>query len=243
MEPCYRACVRAARHPQRSMRAEPETRGSNRGLRGQSRHVHGRLGSHRFISGTHLPCPETVTTKPTPQTDETSTSPLTVTTADGREPFTCKHRKVRDAPTRSSCKAIASRRMRQYNRSSRGRARLIAVCDCCRFEPWQHYNRRSNALSRQESRRSSTKCTPIAGVEVVPLVAGAAPIVIRGPVVGLVVGVLGLLVVEAGGLLVVTSLRVQRRGLFLRRRHKPTVSGSSPSCRVPPWPTKRGTRA
>jgi len=48
---------------------------------------------------------------------------------------------------------------------------------------------------------------PVAGVEVVPLVAGAAPVVVGGPVVGLVVGVLGLLVVEAGGLLVVTGLQ------------------------------------
>ena len=35
------------------------------------------------------------------------------------------------------------------------------------------------------------------GIEVVPLVAGAAPIVVRGPVVGLVVRVLRLLVIEA----------------------------------------------
>jgi len=35
-------------------------------------------------------------------------------------------------------------------------------------------------------------------VEVVPLVAGAAPIVVRGGVVGAVVGVLGLLVQSAG---------------------------------------------
>jgi len=52
---------------------------------------------------------------------------------------------------------------------------------------------------------------PVAGVEVVPLVAGAAPVVVRGPVVGLVVRVLGLLVVEASGLLVVTSLRKRTR--------------------------------
>jgi len=47
---------------------------------------------------------------------------------------------------------------------------------------------------------------PVAGVEVVPLVAGTAPVVVRSPVVGLVVSVLGFLVVEARGLLVVTSL-------------------------------------
>ena len=56
---------------------------------------------------------------------------------------------------------------------------------------------------------------PVAGVEVVPLVAGTAPIVVGGPVVGLVVGVLGLLVVEAGGLLVVTSLGIEGRSLLL----------------------------
>ena len=58
------------------------------------------------------------------------------------------------------------------------------------------------------------KYAPVAGVEVVPLVAGTAPIVVGGPVVGLVVGVLGLLVVEAGGFLVVTSLGVQGRSLL-----------------------------
>ena len=47
-----------------AMRADPGTRGSHHRLRGRSRHVHGRLGSHRFISGTHLPCPETVTANP-----------------------------------------------------------------------------------------------------------------------------------------------------------------------------------
>ena len=55
---------------------------------------------------------------------------------------------------------------------------------------------------------------PVAGVEIVPLVAGTAPIVVRGPVVGLVVRVLRLLVVEAGGLLVVTSLGVKGRSLL-----------------------------
>merc|ERR1719183_1443606 len=60
----------------------------------------------------------------------------------------------------------------------------------------------------------SVKRLPVAGVEVVPLVAGAAPVVVRSPVVGLVVGVLGLLVVEAGGLLVVTSLGVKGRSLL-----------------------------
>ena len=52
-------------------------------------------------------------------------------------------------------------------------------------------------------------------VEVVPLVAGTAPIVVRGPVVSLVVCVLSLLVVEAGSLLVVTSLGIEGRSLLL----------------------------
>ena len=56
---------------------------------------------------------------------------------------------------------------------------------------------------------------PVAGVEIVPLVAGTAPIVVRGPVVSLVVCVLSLLVVEAGGLLVVTSLGIEGRSLLL----------------------------
>jgi hypothetical protein len=38
----------------------------------------------------------------------------------------------------------------------------------------------------------------VAVVEVVPLVAGTAPVVVRGGVVGAVVGVLGLLVESAG---------------------------------------------
>jgi len=53
------------------------------------------------------------------------------------------------------------------------------------------------------------RCESSPAVEVVPLVACAAPVVVRGPVVGLVVGVLGLLVVEARGLLVVTRLGVK----------------------------------
>eukprot|EP00960_Hanusia_phi_P048677 759086-Hanusia_phi.AAC.4 len=85
------------------------------------------------------------------------------------------------------------------------------------------------------SRRHSSQgllvvSSPVAGVEVIPLVAGASPVVVCSPVVGLVVGVLGLLVVEPaapscsfprnhgpgpGSLLVVTSLSVEGSRLFL----------------------------
>jgi hypothetical protein len=54
----------------------------------------------------------------------------------------------------------------------------------------------------------------VAGVEVVPLVTSAAPVVIGSPVVSLIVGILGLLVVEAGGLLIVARLGVQGGSLF-----------------------------
>ena len=67
---------------------------------------------------------------------------------------------------------------------------------------------------RESAPRLHATDLPVAGVEVVPLVAGTAPIVVRGPVVGLVVRVLRLLVVEAGGLLVVTSLGVEGRSLL-----------------------------
>ena len=54
----------------------------------------------------------------------------------------------------------------------------------------------------------------LAAVEVVPLAASAAPVVVRGLRVGQVVGVLGLHVVEAGGLVEVRSLGVQGRGVL-----------------------------
>jgi hypothetical protein len=54
----------------------------------------------------------------------------------------------------------------------------------------------------------------VAGVEVIPLVASTAPVVVCSPVVSLIVGILGLLVVEAGSLLVIASLRVQGSSLL-----------------------------
>jgi len=74
------------------------------------------------------------------------------------------------------------------------------------------------------ARKETASCLPVAGVEVVPLVAGAAPIVVRGPVVGLVVGVLCLLVVEASSLLVITSLGVEGRSLLLLKPTCPLAS-------------------
>ena len=62
---------------------------------------------------------------------------------------------------------------------------------------------------------------PVAGVEVVPLVASAPPVVVGGPVVGLVVGVLGLLVVEASSLLVVTSLSTKLSIQSKRQQERP----------------------
>ena len=55
----------------------------------------------------------------------------------------------------------------------------------------------------------------LAAVEVVPLAAGTAPVVIGRLGVCQVVGILGLHVVEAGGLVEVRSLGVQRRGVLL----------------------------
>merc|ERR1719181_1787490 len=54
----------------------------------------------------------------------------------------------------------------------------------------------------------------LAAVEVVPLAASAAPVVVRGLRVGQVVGVLRLHVVEARRLVEVGCLRVQRRGVL-----------------------------
>ena len=62
-------------------------------------------------------------------------------------------------------------------------------------------------------RPSSAKCL-LAAVEVVPLAAGAAPIVVRGLSVGKVVSVLCLHVVEAGGLVEVRSLGVKCRSVL-----------------------------
>ena len=82
---------------------------------------------------------------------------------------------------------------------------------------------------RQRRQTAVVGRLPVAGVEVVPLVTSAAPIVIRGPVVGLVVGVLSLLVVEARSLLVVASLCVQGGRLLACTNKLHTVSGSKSS--------------
>jgi hypothetical protein len=71
----------------------------------------------------------------------------------------------------------------------------------------------------------------VAVVEVVPLVAGAAPVIVRGGVVGAVVGVLGLLVqgaglgvlderlgVEVGGLLSVEDGAHLREAAYVREQ-------------------------
>ena len=79
---------------------------------------------------------------------------------------------------------------------------------------------------RQRRQTAVAGRLPVAGVEVVPLVTSAAPIVIRGPVVRLVVGVLGLLVVEARSLLVVASLCVQGSRLLACTNKSHTVSSS-----------------
>jgi hypothetical protein len=55
----------------------------------------------------------------------------------------------------------------------------------------------------------------LAAVEVVPLAASAAPVIVRGLRVCQVVGVLGLHVVEARGLVEVRSLGIERRGVLL----------------------------
>jgi hypothetical protein len=54
----------------------------------------------------------------------------------------------------------------------------------------------------------------LAAVEVVPLAASPAPVVVRRLGVGQVVGILGLHVVEAGSLVEVGGLGVQRRGVL-----------------------------
>jgi hypothetical protein len=55
----------------------------------------------------------------------------------------------------------------------------------------------------------------LAAVEVVPLAASAAPVIVRGLRVCQVVGVLGLHVVEARSLVEVRSLGIERRGVLL----------------------------
>jgi hypothetical protein len=54
----------------------------------------------------------------------------------------------------------------------------------------------------------------LAAVEVVPLATSAAPVIVRGLSVGKVVGILGLHVVEASGLVEVRGLCVQRRSVL-----------------------------
>ena len=58
----------------------------------------------------------------------------------------------------------------------------------------------------------------LAAVEVVPLAASPAPVVVRRLGVGQVVGILGLHIVEAGSLVEVRSLGIQRRSVFLNRK-------------------------
>jgi hypothetical protein len=87
----------------------------------------------------------------------------------------------------------------------------------------------------------------VAVVEVVPLVAGAAPVIVRGGVVGAVVGVLGLLVqgaglgvlderlgVEVGGLLSVEDGAHLRGSSHQDRQHVDTRRAQHASrCRMP----------
>ena len=78
-------------------------------------------------------------------------------------------------------------------------------------------------------------------VEIVPLVAGAAPVIVRGGVVGTVVGVLGLLVQGAGlgvlderlGVKVGGLLSVENGAHLNREAHFPSASSSKELQHVP----------
>jgi hypothetical protein len=58
----------------------------------------------------------------------------------------------------------------------------------------------------------------LAAVKVIPLPASTAPIIVRSLGVGKVVSILGLHVVEAGSLVKVRGLGIQRRSVFLHRK-------------------------
>jgi len=95
-------------------------------------------------------------------------------------------------------------------------AKPVHPSDGTRPHPCEQQRRR--VLIRSPRSRASPaprNRLSVAGVEVIPLVTSTAPVIIRSPVVGLVVRILGLLVVEAGSLLVITSLGVEGRSLLL----------------------------
>lgn len=68
------------------------------------------------------------------------------------------------------------------------------------------------------SRSRGAHARLLAAVKVIPLPASTAPVIVRSLGVGKVVSILGLHVVEAGSLVEVRSLGIQRRSVFLNRK-------------------------
>ena len=85
----------------------------------------------------------------------------------------------------------------------------VRTKECMQFQLPQHCDGVVTAARLLSTARVLVTAQLLAAVEVVPLAASAAPVVVRGLRVGKVVGILGLHVVEASGLVEVRGLCVE----------------------------------